>query len=514
MESSHLVGSVGYKGYCSFEDDFYKHKDSSFQFYQVVNSSNILQCKDKNNSFVQLLSVELLHKAFSLLSFQDFPNISCVCKLWNQVINSEQILRSWFQQEKIPLIFLEEMKNIKEAYRAYQLDSNWNQGKYRELTLGFRDEKAVSFIWGGNAGVLLTSDKKMYKNIYHCTIWKLNKNLNEIFSLTFKNDPKENIFNPQGFGVENNVFYYVAEKLEKVSKKYFQNLTHVDESKKHFYSANLTYLNEERGPHVKIFHQKPITHVAIGEERFATRDETGIYIWNKEDLKLVHFISDKEGSYDKSLHIWQNLLIFQQEKESLQIWDLSAFSQQFSITDFNKILALSNELIIIEMKKAKTIQFWSFKTREIRNTFNLNKVYSCFSCKYEKFGLGAQDGTILIWDLSNFNVVLDQQIQESPIRSLEFLPNWKFVTGSEKGYVKVWNIEGKLLYSLQKSSWRKSVQQLVSNNDCLFALFKDKTVKAWIFDNSKKSYPSEYESIYSEICNSYPEPREIGWWTD
>jgi hypothetical protein len=404
-------------------------------------------------------------------------------------MNDTRFWYHWCNRDNIPSIFLEEMNHGKEAYQGYRLDSNWTKGKYKEYTPTFEKEKIASIVWKGNNGVLITWDKKITPFGGNYTVWKLNKEINSLDTNRMIHHDDSRFKLPR-LGVENNTFYTLPKKLE-----------YDKTSKQHFHCVTLSSLDSTHPiPNATVLHQKSISHVAIEQKKLATRDETGIYLWSRINYELIHYIPNTLGEYDKSIYLKHNFLIFRQDKEKLCISDLTTFKLKYFIAE--KILGISKKLIIT--KQENSIQFLSLETGEVVGKFDFDQAYLCYNCNYEKFGLGFQDGRVMIWDLSSINVVLDKQINKEAILCLQFLPNWKFATGSEKGQVIVWDIHGALLYSPQKTRWRGAVQRLVSNNDRLFALFKDKTLKIWVFDNSQTSH---YAPTYTALRH-IPVPSE------
>lgn len=107
--------------------------------------------------------------------------------------------------------------------------------------------------------------------------------------------------------------------------------------------------------------------------------------------------------------------------------------------------------------------------------------------------MGFQDGSVVIWDLSTAKMVLTRRIESYAVRCLKFLPNSKFATGLENGQVNVWDIRVNLLYTPQKNMGGIAVKQPAVNTDRLFAIFRDKTLKIWVFDHSKENH---YKTVY------------------
>ena len=110
--------------------------------------------------------------------------------------------------------------------------------------------------------------------------------------------------------------------------------------------------------------------------------------------------------------------------------------------EMNGILVLSNGDLVTTAAPGN-IRFWNTTNFQIKKNITLIgfSFYSIFEIEPELIGFGSRNGSIIVLNTTNSRIVRSiNATGGTTVRSIIFLDNQTFLSGSADSYIRVWNI--------------------------------------------------------------------------
>ncbi len=176
----------------------------------------------------------------------------------------------------------------------------------------------------------------------------------------------------------------------------------------------------------------------------------------------------------------------------------------------NSIALSQDKEILVTGGLDKTVKIWGLHTQEIRKTLTgHSEIISEVAISPDQKWIGsaaantqAKKGEIKIWDLEGaliYTLGWDTGGQSDAVHSIDFSPDNRYlVSGGEDGALKIWDLStGKVWKNLTEPYTNITKVRFSPNGDFIATASKDQTIKLWNVNTGQKimTYRSHFKAI-------------------
>jgi WD40 repeat protein len=239
--------------------------------------------------------------------------------------------------------------------------------------------------------------------------------------------------------------------------------------------------------------------VALGGGDLDGNGQYNIIFWDWEKDQKIHELSGHSSQIlYLNLNKEGNLMGSASEDGTVRIWNLNGTLLQTLKKHngaVNEIDFSPDSQLVASAGKDKTVKIW--KLKGILSQEIIDGVSFSFSPDLKKtiIASGGKDGTLYLWQQDNqsksWQLNWKKKAHQEEIAKVSFSQDGQIIAtvGMEKaldGWVKLWDIQGNLLYTSEKDSKIGSVSSLGFSHDrnVIILGYADGTIKRWRLNNT------------------------------